>query len=198
MKTIIRLASEEDAGQVQAIYGPIVSQTATSFEFEPPSVQEMRRRIADTLKHLPWLVCDREGEVLGYAYASRHRSRAAYQWSVDVSVYVHSGQRRSGIGRGLYRSLFEMLVMQGYFNAYAGIALPNPASVGLHEAVGFQPVGVYREVGYKLGAWHDVGWWQLALQPKVIPPQPPLDLKNVRRSQVWESALSAGETLLRV
>jgi L-amino acid N-acyltransferase YncA len=198
MKTIIRLAAEEDSGQVQAIYGPIVSQMTTSFEFEPPSAEEMRRRIADTLAHLPWLVCDRDGEVLGYAYASPHRSRAAYQWSVDVSVYIHSEQRHSGIGRALYRSLFEILVMQGYYNAYAGIALPNPASVGLHEAVGFRSVGVYQEVGYKLGAWHDVGWWQLALQPKVIPPQPTRDLRTIRQSQEWTSALSAGETLLRV
>jgi phosphinothricin acetyltransferase len=98
----------------------------------------------------------------------------------------------------LYCSLFKMLVMQGYYNAYAGIALPNPASVGLHESVGFRLVGIYREVGYKLGAWHDVGWWQLALQPKVIPPQPPLDLKTVQQSQDWKAALSAGETLLRV
>jgi L-amino acid N-acyltransferase YncA len=198
MKTLIRLAAEEDSGQVQAIYGPIVSQMTTSFEFEPPSAEEMRRRIADTLAHLPWLVCDRDGEVLGYAYASPHRSRAAYQWSVDVSVYIHSEQRHSGIGRALYRSLFEILVMQGYYNAYAGIALPNPASVGLHEAVGFRSVGVYQEVGYKLGAWHDVGWWQLALQPKVIPPQPTRDLRTIRQSQEWTSALSAGETLLRV
>jgi phosphinothricin acetyltransferase len=197
MTTILRLATENDAEQIRAIYGPIVSQTATSFELEPPSLDEMRKRVADTLRHLPWLVCDRDGEVLGYAYASMHRTRPAYQWSVDVSVYVKTGQRRSGLGRALYASLFKILLRQGYYNAYAGIALPNPASVGLHEAIGFQPVGIYREVGYKLGAWHDVGWWHLALQPKLPSPQAPVDPDTVRRSPDWEAALSAGEVLLR-
>lgn len=197
MTTILRLATENDAEQIRAIYAPIVSQTATSFELEPPSPDEIRKRVADTLRLLPWLVCDRDGEVLGYAYASLHRTRPAYQWSVDVSVYVRAGQRRSGLGRALYASLFEILVRQGYYNAYAGIALPNPASVGLHEAIGFRPVGIYREVGYKLSAWHDVGWWQLALQPKLTPPQPPLDLDTVRQSPDWEAALTAGEVLLQ-
>ena len=198
MSSIIRLAVKNDAEQIQAIYSPVVSQTATSFELEPPSVAEMRIRINDTLMRLPWLVCDRKGEILGYAYASKHRARAAYQWSVDTSVYVHTELRRSGIGRALYSSLLKILTMQGYYNAYAGIALPNPASVGLHEAVGFQPVGIYRKVGYKMGAWHDVGWWQLALQPKVIPPKTPLDLKTVQKFPGWKVALSAGEELLLV
>ena len=198
MSSIIRLAVKNDAEQIQAIYSPIVSQTATSFELVPPTIAEMRKRIADTLGHLPWLVCDRKGEVLGYAYASQHRARAAYQWSVDTSVYVHAELRRSGIGRALYSSLLKLLVMQGYYNAYAGITLPNPASEGLHEAIGFKPVGIYREVGYKLGAWHNVGWWQLALQPKANPPRPTLDLKTVQKSPQWEAALYAGEELLQV
>jgi L-amino acid N-acyltransferase YncA len=198
MSSIIRLATKNDAEQIRAIYAPIVSQTATSFELEPPSVSEMRKRILDTVGHLPWLVCDRKGEILGYAYASKHRARAAYQWSVDTSVYVHAELRRSGIGRALYGSLFKVLVMQGYYNAYAGIALPNPASVGLHEAIGFRPVGIYREVGYKMGAWHDVGWWQIALQPKAASPKPPLDLKTVQRSREWQMALSVGEEMLQV
>ncbi len=198
MTTIIRLASEKDAEQILAIYGPIVRLTATSFEAEPPSVEEMRRRIADTLTHFPWLVCDRDGEVLGYTYAREHRNRPAYQWSVDLSVYVHAAQKRSGIGRALYCSLFKILVLQGYYNAYAGITLPNPGSVGLHEALGFQPVGVDREIGFKLGAWHDVGHWQLGLQPKIIPPQPPLDLKAVQQLPDWNAALSFGSAMLRV
>ncbi len=195
--TLIRLASEADAAQIQAIYAPIVVKTATSFEMEPPSVDEMRRRVVDTLTHLPWLVCERAGQVLGYAYASKHRARAAYQWSVDVSVYVHVDARRLGVGRAIYKSLFQILRLQGYYNAYAGIALPNPASVGLHEAMGFQRLGIYTEVGYKLGAWHDVGWWYLALQPKAVPPQPPVDLRLVQESNAWEPALAEGAAQLQ-
>lgn len=192
----IREAIADDAGQIQAIYAPIVRETTISFEMEPPAVDEMRRRILNTLPTLPWLVCERGG-ILGYAYASQHRSRAAYQWSVDVSVYVHEQARRMHVGRALYTSLFKVLALQGFFNAYAGIALPNPASVGIHESLGFAPVGVYRGVGYKLGAWHDVGWWQLALQPRTGDPTPPRALGDVRGSAGWNEALSAGAALIR-
>src|SRR5205085_974289 len=128
---------------------------------EPPSLDVMQARITQTVPHLPWLVCEKDDLIRGYAYASPHRARAAYQWSVDVTVYVREGQRRRGVGQALYASLFRLLVLQGYYNAYAGITLPNPASVGLHESLGFFPIGIYREVGFKLEQWHDVGWWQL-------------------------------------
>ena len=193
----IRLAEERDAGQVAAIYAPVVRETAISFETEPPSTEEMRRRIEDTLRRFPWLVCERGGEVLGYAYAGAHRSRAAYRWSVEVSAYVREGERRRCVGRALYTSLFEILVLQSFYNAYAGITLPNPPSVGLHESVGFRPVGVYRGVGYKLGAWRDVGWWELPLQERAASPGEPLDLPQVRTSGGWESALARGLPLLR-
>ncbi len=134
---------------------------------------------------------------MGYVYARALRPRPAYQWSVETSVYVHAVLRRSGIGRALYTSLLKVLVLQGYFSAYAGITLPNPASQGLHEALGFKPVGIYREAGFKLGAWHDVGWWQLALQPKQIPPRIPIDLKTAQKHAAWEASLSAGEGLLQ-
>jgi L-amino acid N-acyltransferase YncA len=155
----IRLATESDAGAILTIYAPIVTETPISFELQPPSAMEMRRRIADTLTTLPWIVCEGEETVMGYAYGSRHRERAAYQWSVDVSVYVAADMRRRGVGRTLYDALFSILRELGYYTAFAGIALPNPASVKFHEAVGFRPVGVYRNVGFKLGKWHDVGWW---------------------------------------
>src|SRR5262245_28006350 len=131
---ILRLAMASDAGQIQAIYAPIVRETAISFELEPPSVDEMQRRIAHTLDRFPWLVCEREGTILGYAYAGEHRARPAYQWSVDVSVYVHDRVRRAGVGKALYACLFPILSWQGFCTAHAGIALPNPGSVGLHEA----------------------------------------------------------------
>jgi L-amino acid N-acyltransferase YncA len=198
MSAAIRLATAHDAEQIQAIYAPIVRDTAISFELVPPTVDEMRQRITKTLEHLPWVVCAQRGEVLGYAYASAHRSRAAYQWSVDVSVYIHASTRRSGVGRAIYTSLCTLLALQGFFNAYAGITLPNPGSVGLHEAMGFRPVGVYRAVGYKLGAWHDVGWWQRTLQEHTLAPATPSDLQHIRTAAMWETALTAGLACLRL
>ena len=194
----IRLATAGDAGPVAAIYAPNVTGSIISFESEPPDAQEMRRRIEGTLEGgYPWLVCERGGRVLGYAYAGAHGSRAAYRWSVDVSVYVDGEAHRTGVGRALYTSLFAALGLQGFYNAYAGATLPNPASVGLHEAMGFRPVGVYQKVGYKMGAWHDVGWWHLALRARVGDPAPPAYLPSVLGSEGWDAALSAGLPLLR-
>ena len=180
MSATIRVARPEDAEVILTIYAPIVRETAISFEVEPPPRGEMHERIATTLRQLPWLVCERRGEVLGYVYASPHRARTAYQWSVDVSVYIHAQARRTGMGRALYHAFFELLILQGFYQCYAGITLPNPASVGLHEALGFQPVGVYQAVGYKLGAWHDVGWWQRALQPRPSLLTPPTAFEVLR------------------
>ena len=188
----IRLATELDATQIAEIYAPIVRDTVISFEVEAPTADEMRHRIEYTLERFPWLVYERRGRVVGYAYAGEHSPRAAYRWSVAVSAYVHESERRRGVARALYTSLFAALVLQGFYNAYAGITLPNPASVGLHEALGFEPVGVYRGVGYKLGAWLDVGWWQLSLQERVASPQPPATLPEVRSSEGWNAALASG------
>ena len=140
----------------------------------------------------PWLVCEYEDRVVGYAYASRHHERAAYQWSVDTSVYIHSDFRRHGVGQALYTSLFRVLVAQGFYNAYAGITLPNAGSVGLHESVGFKPLCVYRRVGYKQGAWHDVGWWELALQPLAPIPQPPVRPADIQLDPSWDEMLASG------
>jgi len=197
MTLLIRLATEQDAEQIQAIYSPVVNQTAISFETEPPTVDEMRQRVIGTLAYLPWLVCAHQEKILGYAYASQHRARAAYQWCVDASVYIHPQARRQGIGHGLYSSLFKILTLQGFYNVYAGIALPNPASVALHELLGFLPIGVYNAVGYKLGAWHDVGWWHLSLRPKTVPPDKPLGLRTVLESKEGKAALSAVLPFLR-
>jgi L-amino acid N-acyltransferase YncA len=195
---IIRLVTERDAEQVADIYAPNVADTSISFELEPPGADEMRRRIEATIQRYPWLVCEsHDGRVLGYVYAGAHGSRAAYQWSVDVSVYVHNDARRRGLGRALYTSLFAALDLQGFYNAYAGATLPNPASVGLHESVGFRPVGIYRGVGYKLGAWHDVVWWHLSIRERVADPDPPADLASVLRSEEWDAALATGLSLLR-
>jgi len=168
------MASGIDAPAIAAIYAPIVRDTCISFELEPPSVEEMRLRIESTLARLPWLVAeDLHGAVSGYAYASRHRERPAYQWSVDTSAYVRHDVRHTGVGKALYGALLEKLAAQGYFQAFAGIALPNAASVALHESVGFQHLGTYRDVGFKNGTWHDVGWWQRRLRPASLPAAPP-------------------------
>jgi phosphinothricin acetyltransferase len=197
MSSSIRLARESDAAAIAAIYRPIVESTAITFEVDPPSESEMRKRITDTLAHYPWLVYETEDQIAAYAYATRHRVRAAYQWSVDVSICVEARFRRWGIGRGLYTSLFGILAAQGFFNAYAGIALPNPASVALHESLGFQRLGVYHNVGFKLGAWRDVGWWQLGLRQHELSPAPPRKLADVLSRSDWPRLLAAGESSIR-
>ena len=159
----IRAVRPEDASGIAAIYAPYVTETPISFELVAPTTAEIQRRIEEHPAPHPWLVCERDGEVLGYAYASPHRAREAYRWSVDVSAYVRKGATRQGIGRSLYEALIPRLRELGFANAFAGIALPNAASVALHEGAGFAHLGTYRRVGYKLGAWHDVGWWQLML-----------------------------------
>ena len=160
---VIRPAVAADAADMQAIYAPIVERTAISFEEIPPTVAEMAARIDTTGQSYPYLAAEKSGRVAGFAYASQHRSRAAYRWSVDVTVYVAEQARGAGVGRALYGALLPMLAERGFHAAFAGIALPNPGSVALHEAMGFEHVGVYREVGFKLGRWHDVGWWQRLL-----------------------------------
>lgn len=198
--TRIRFA-EDDGAALAAIYAPAVA-LPTSFELEPPDAAEMMRRAEAILPKMPWLVCERRGAVLGYAYASTHRARPAYQWSVEVSAYVHADAQRAGVGRALYASLFAILALQGFRNAFAGITLPNPASVGLHEAVGFTPVGVYHGIGYKLGAWHDVGWFERPLAPRDADPLPPRPLEELRAdpalAEALDAALAVGLPLLRL
>lgn len=152
-----------DGGPCAAIYAPHVEGSQVSFEEVPPDAAEMTARIAATQATHPWLVAADGGGVVGFAYGCQHRSRAAYRWSADVSVYVAEGARGAGVGRTLYAGLLACLRGQGFHVACAGITLPNEASVALHESFGFKPVGIYREIGWKAGAWRDVGWWQLRL-----------------------------------
>ncbi len=170
----LRLAGPGDAAPIQAIYAPIVRDTFISFEVDPPSVGEIERRIAKTLAKHPWLVCEDGDGIAGYAYASEHRDRLAYQWSVDVSCYVHERARRRGIASRLYGALFRILERQGFTNAFAGIALPNEASVGMHAAVGFVTVGTYVNVGFKSGEWRDVVWMQRPLATPAAMPSTPV------------------------
>lgn len=163
MTDSVRIASVDDAAAIAEIYAPYVRDTAISFEEAPPTAAEVAERIGSTLLTHPYLVFERNGAVCGFAYAGAHRARPAYRWSTDVTVYVARQARRSGIGRALYSELLALLVRQGFHMAFAGIALPNAGSVGLHESMGFVAIGVYPEVGFKFGAWHDVGWWRRRL-----------------------------------
>ena len=188
----IRVATVADATAVAAVYRPYVEASVISFEADPPDEVEMARRIGKTIEAHPWLVYEDGERMLGYAYATEHSPRAAYRWAANVSVYVHQDVHRRGVGRGLYGALFNLLRVQGIVNVYAGITLPNPKSVGLHEALGFRPVGVYERVGFKLGDWHDVGWWQLALQPSPLMPAEPRRWPEVADRDECRTALAAG------
>lgn len=182
-----RLASDLDASACQAIYAPIVRDTTLSYETDPPTVEEMRRRIEVTFPRLPWLVDERGGTVAGFAYAAPFRSRPAYRWTVEVSVYIHEAHRRRGVGRGLYTTLLDTLRRQGYRTALAVISLPNPPSVALHEVLGFTSVGVFHNAGFKFGAWLDSGWWELSLQTFEGTPPPPKPV-----SDAWTDPPSHG------
>lgn len=207
----LRLAAVGDARAVHAIYAPIVRETAISFEWEPPDVGEMGDRIQRTLERLPWLVAvgvagkaattdaqiaaGRDEAVLGYAYATPYRSRVAYRWSIEVSVYVVRAAQRRGLGSRLYSTLFALLRAQNYHIAYAGITLPNPASVSLHEALGFERIGVFPHAGFKFGAWHDVLWMHRELAPARGDPEEPIPLSRlddaVIRNAMGEAAARA-------
>lgn len=156
----IRYVRSDDAARLAAIYAPVVMETAVSFEMEPPSSEEMARRIENVSRTYPWIVFeDGEGSILGYAYAGVHRQRPAYHWSVETTVYLDVDHRGQGLGKTLYTALLDLARDWGYANAYAGVALPNPASEALHASVGFSRIGVFPRVGFKFDKWHDVSWW---------------------------------------
>jgi phosphinothricin acetyltransferase len=159
MKLSIRVARPEDGAAVARIYEPYVLKTPISFEETPPAAEEMSDRIRQTLPRFPYLIAEADGEVAGYACAGAHASRASYRWGADVAIYLAQSHHRRGIGAHLYGQLLPLLIKQRFVKAYAGVTLPNAASVGLHESLGFKLVGIYRNVGYKMGAWRDVGWW---------------------------------------
>jgi L-amino acid N-acyltransferase YncA len=170
---VVRDASAADATACAAVYAPYVTGTAITFETEPPSASEMATRIETARKAYAWLVLEHAGRVVGYAYGGRFHARPAYRWAAEVSVYLETGRRRTGGGRALYEALLSRLRERGFRIAIAGMTLPNEASVGLHEALGFEPVGTYRRIGYKLGRWHDVAWMQRRLlDDDDEPPEP--------------------------
>ena len=160
---IIRLATPDDAKGILSIYAPYIKNTSFSFETETPSIEEFSERIRTYLINWPWLVCEIDGMIAGYAYSTRHRERTAYQWCTESSVYIHDDFQRAGIARALYTALFEILKKQGFRNVYAVINLPNDKSVAFHESCGFEYFATYEKVGHKLGKWKNVGWWRLSI-----------------------------------
>ena len=168
----LRPADVSDAAAVAAVYAPYVLGSVASFEQEPPHADEVARRMLAGPRK-PWWVAERDGAVVGYAYASAYRARPAYRWSVETSVYLAANEHRRGTGLALYERLLADVRALGYVSAYAGITLPNPGSVALHERLGFTTAGVFHAAGFKDGAWHDTGWWQRSLcSPPVAPAEP--------------------------
>ncbi|MFO0792321.1 MAG: arsinothricin resistance N-acetyltransferase ArsN1 family B [Pirellulales bacterium] len=192
----IRLAQVRDAADILAIYAPYCESTTVTFEVVPPSLATMEERIERITTEYPWLIGEIDGRVAGYVYASRFRERAAYRWTAEAAVYVALDSQRRGLGRAMYTALFSILQTQGLFRAVAGITVPNPASVGLHESLGFKQVGLFPAVGHKDGTWLNVGWWQLALQPETLHPPDPRPFPTLSDDPLVAAALkSAADTV---
>ena len=191
----IRLATTGDADAVAAIYAPYCEGSAVSFEQVAPTAEEMAQRMANVLTRRPWIVLEDAEAVVGYAYAAPHNDRWAYRWSVNTAIYIRRTHQRRGAGRALYTTLFDLLRHLGYYTAVAGITMPNPASAGLHEAMGFALVGVYRDIGYKLGAWRDVAWYQAAIQPLPLEPGEPRAIDVLDGTPEWDDAARRGLNL---
>ncbi|MFU8868715.1 GNAT family N-acetyltransferase [Natronococcus sp.] len=192
----IRVATPEDAPAVREIYAPFCESTAVTFEETPPTETELAERITSTLEDHPWLVCERADEVVGYAYAGPLRKRRAYQWVVELSVYVADSARRSGVGEALYEALFAVLERQGVCDAYAVTTLPNQATVGFHERLGFERVAEFPAMGYVEDEWHDVAWWRRSLGAKPAEPEPIRPFPSVREDDDFEERLAVGERRL--
>lgn len=161
---LLRPATVYDAPSMLAIYGPFVTDTTVTAEYDVPSASEFTGRIERFTKKTPWLICEIQGKVAGYAYAAPHRERAAYQWSVETSIYVDPAYHRMGIATALYSALFELLYLQGYYSIYVGITSPNPKSISFHQSMGFEYSGTYRKSMYKFGEWRDVTWMGKSLR----------------------------------
>jgi len=189
-KFTIRPIREADHAAVLDIYAPYITHSVVSFEYEVPSLETFSRRITDITAFYPWLVAVVDGRIAGYAYAGPHRARKAYGWSSEVSVYLDAAYHRRGIARKLYQVLFQILRLQGMINVYAGITLPNPASESLHAAMGFRDIGVYRNTGFKMDAWHDVKWMSLSIGVHTIPPAMPVSWSTLEDAQDFVSLFS--------
>jgi phosphinothricin acetyltransferase len=194
---IIRVATAADAAPILDIYAPYIENTSYTFETEVPTVDAFKERINTYLQNWPWLVCEVDEVIAGYAYGAKHRERTAYQWSLESSVYVHDDYHRGGVGKALYTALINILKLQQFRNVYAVINLPNDNSVAFHEKMGFEYFTVYKNVGYKLGKWKNVGWWQLQLNEYSFEPDPPIKFSELNKKEI-ESILKSASTLIKI
>jgi phosphinothricin acetyltransferase len=189
-KYSIRLITEKDADEVLNVYKYFVDNTSVSFEYEAPIRDEYLQRIITNTEKYPWLVCVHNDKIIGFAYASTHRYRTAYQWSPESTIYFAPDFHTKGIGRIIYETLFLLLKLQGYYNVFAGITVPNEKSVGLHQALGFKEVGIFRNIGYKHGNWHHTHWFQLDLAEHILNPPTPKKLNEVISTSTFQSILA--------
>ncbi len=195
----IRLICETDTQSVLDIYKYYVDHTIISFEYNAPTHDEYLQRIKTNTEKYPWLVCLHKNNIIGFAYGSTHRYRTAYQWSPESTIYLAPNFHTKGIGRVLYETLFSLLKLQGYYNVFAGVGLPNDKSVGFHRALGFEEIGVFKNIGYKLGNWHHTHWFQLTLAEHKRNPVTPISLEEVISTKVFLTILeSANNKLLTV
>ncbi len=185
----IRLIESNDSHAVMEIYKPYVLSTAITFEYEVPDVEDFSNRIETTSKEFPWLVCLLDDIIVGYAYATKHRYRTAYQWSPESTIYLSAEVHRKGIARILYETLFSILRLQGYVNVYAGVVIPNERSEGFHSALGFEEIGIFKKIGFKLGKWHDVRWFQLHLAEHSDNPSPPTPITEIKHTHDFKHIL---------
>ena len=179
---LLRLASPGDADGILAIYAPYIESTSFTFETEVPSTEEFAERIKTYLINWPWLVCERDGKIAGYAYATKHRERVAYQWCTESSIYIHDEFQNTGMGKALYTALLAILRTQGFNNVYAVINLPNDKSVAFHESLGFGYFATYENAGYKLGKWKNVGWWKLSINEYRNEPLAPIKFSELNKN----------------
>lgn len=189
----IRLATQEDSASILQIYAPFITDTVITFECEVPVLTEFTKRITDVQRKYPWLVCEINNEIVGYAYASRYREREAYDWSVDFSVYINPQYHGKKIGKALCISLIELLKLQGYYNVYGGVTVPNINSESLHESLGFKPIGVYQNVGYKFGSWHDTKWYGLKINEHIKMPIKPKGINEISRTNEFRTIIEKAE-----
>lgn len=194
----IRLATEEDCASLLEIYAPYIANTSITFEYKIPTVMEFRERMANILKHYPWLVYEINKCIAGYAYASRFREREAYKWSVSLSIYINQEYHRKGIGKALYYALLGLLKLQGYYNAYVAVTLPNSKSESFHEAFGFKEIGVYHKAGYKFGNWHDIKEYELKIQEHIHSPIDPKSINELSCTDEFKAIIEKAEQMIKI
>lgn len=194
----IRIAKITDSKGIAAIYEPYVLHTAITFEYEVPTAAEFSERIQTITNEYPWLVCLQNNQIVGYAYAHKHRNRTAYNWSTESTIYIAEGAHRKGIARILYDTLFAILKLQGYVNVYAGVLVPNEKSEGLHAAMGFKEIGNFTKIGYKLGKWHDVKWFELHLIEHPDTPTPLKTLQEIEDTELQTILDKANERINQI